>query len=227
MREISDEFLLNMAEVSASLVGLFIVGVFVYVETGINRGGRLRSVEAPYIRASAQIVIVVYAISIGLSLTLVALELIWSHLLLIVMSILLIAANVDTVRHVRRLSRIYRSPMLLTTEIIGTIGTVLAVTLPWILGGLEPSREDMTWTILLAFATGFIGIWAMVLTAFDIGGRAPDAPVSDSASVDAASPRPVVQPTAVPDEGAIPSEAAVQDEELVDGVATERGETPR
>ena len=118
--------------------------------------------------------ILVYAIVIGLSLTLVALELIWSRVLLVVFSILLIAANVETVRDVRRLTRAYRSPMLLATEVLGTVGTLLGITLPWILGGLEPGREDITWTILLAFATGFIGIWAMVLTAFDIGGRAPD-----------------------------------------------------
>jgi hypothetical protein len=33
MREVSDAFLLNVAEVSATLIGLFLVGVFFYVET--------------------------------------------------------------------------------------------------------------------------------------------------------------------------------------------------
>jgi hypothetical protein len=37
MREVSDEFLLNMAEVSATLIGLFFVGVFFYVEIGFRR----------------------------------------------------------------------------------------------------------------------------------------------------------------------------------------------
>ena len=224
MLEISDAFLLNMAEVSASLVGLFIVGVFVYVETGINRGGRLRSVEAPYIRASAQIVILVYAIAIGLSLTLVALEIIWSRVLLVVLSVLLIAANVDTLRGVRRLTRSYRSPMLLATETLGTFGTVLGITLPWILGGLEPGREDITWMILLAFATGFIGIWAMVLTAFDIGGRAPEVPeltVTETATTAAASPPPAAPPSVALEEAAVPAE------DPAEGIATEREETPR
>jgi hypothetical protein len=174
MREISDAFLLNMAEISASLVGLFLVGVFVYIETGILRNSRLRDLEAPYIRSSAQIVIIVYAIAIGLSLTLVAMEPIWSRLLLVMLSVLLIVANVDTVRRVTRLSRAKASPVLIATEIIGTIFTIVAVTLPWILGGLEPTREDLTWTILLAFVSGFIGIWAMVLSAFDIGMRAAE-----------------------------------------------------
>jgi hypothetical protein len=178
MREISDAFLLNMAEVSASLVGLFLVGVFVYLETGILRNSRLRELEAPYIRSSAQIVIIVYAMAIGLSLTLVSLELIWSRILLLVLSVLLVAANVDTVRRVTRLARSNASPTLLVTEVVGTLLTILGITVPWILGGLEPSREDLTWSILLAFAAGFISIWAMVLTAFDIGGRAPEADVA-------------------------------------------------
>ena len=224
MREISDDFLLNMAEVSASLVGLFIVGVFVYIETGINRGGPLRSVEAPYIRSSAQIVILVYAIAIGLSLSLVALELVWSRLLLVVFSLLLVAANVDTVRRVSRLARRRGSAMLITTEVVGTVATVLGITLPWILGGLEPSREDITWTILLAFACGFIGIWAMVLTAFDIGGREPGhAPVTESAPADTA-PGSEVELPGVAEDGAVGPEAAEQHEDLADAVVAERGE---
>lgn len=184
MREISDGFLLGIAEVSAALVGLFLVGVFVYLETFIQRDAERSSAEAPYIRSSTQIVIILYAFPIGLSLTLVAMEPIWSRLLLVVLSVLLIAANVDTVRRVSRLAQASSAPMLVATEIVGTIGVILLVTLPWILGGLEPSREDLTWSILLAFATGFIGIWAMVLTAFDVGGRAPILAPDDSAAVD-------------------------------------------
>jgi hypothetical protein len=37
MREVSDAFLLNVAEVSATLIGLFLIGVFFYVETGFRR----------------------------------------------------------------------------------------------------------------------------------------------------------------------------------------------
>jgi hypothetical protein len=37
VRQVSDGFLLNMAEVSGALVGLFLVGVFFFVETGLGR----------------------------------------------------------------------------------------------------------------------------------------------------------------------------------------------
>ena len=37
MRQVSDAFLLNMAEVSGTLIGLFLVGVFFYVDSGFRR----------------------------------------------------------------------------------------------------------------------------------------------------------------------------------------------
>lgn len=37
MRPVTNGFLLNMAEVSASLIGLFLVGVVFYVESGFRR----------------------------------------------------------------------------------------------------------------------------------------------------------------------------------------------
>jgi hypothetical protein len=57
MLPINDDFLLHIAEVAASLVGLLIVGVFLYIETGVLRGARLRSVELPCIRATSFIAI--------------------------------------------------------------------------------------------------------------------------------------------------------------------------
>ena len=52
MRENSDAFLLNMAEVSAALVGLFLVGVFFYVESGFCRSNDAGDVVEPYFRAT-------------------------------------------------------------------------------------------------------------------------------------------------------------------------------
>lgn len=40
MRQVSDAFLLSMAEVSAGLIGLFLVGMFFYVETGFASSAR-------------------------------------------------------------------------------------------------------------------------------------------------------------------------------------------
>lgn len=46
MRPVSNAFLLNMAEVSATLIGLFLVGVFFYVEAGFRRLDRACRVRA-------------------------------------------------------------------------------------------------------------------------------------------------------------------------------------
>src|SRR5215207_11140956 len=65
MREVSDAFLLNMAEVSAALIGLFMVGVFFFVDTGFRRLDQARGIVEPYFRASTRIVLVLYALPPG------------------------------------------------------------------------------------------------------------------------------------------------------------------
>ena len=166
MLPVSDEFLLNMAEVSASLIGLFLVGVFFYVETGFRR---LRGREAiePYMRAGTRIVLVLFAIPLGLSLTLVVLEPVWNRVIFLVLSIMLVVANIDTATRIRAVPKYTRSTALFVNEIAGTVGVVVLVVIPWILGGLRPTRQDLTWAILLAFAAGFLSISALVLSVFD------------------------------------------------------------
>jgi hypothetical protein len=55
VRQVSDAFLLNMAEVSSTLIGRFLVGVFFYVETGLRRSGRARRVFEPFLKAGTRI----------------------------------------------------------------------------------------------------------------------------------------------------------------------------
>jgi hypothetical protein len=174
MRDISDAFLLQMAEISAGLFGLFLIGIFFYIETG-DRGSEHAAeaeVVEPYFRASTRIVLVLYAIPIGLSLALVAMEPIWSRVLLVVLSLVLVAANVETATRVRPVARITRATTLVVTEVLGSVGVLAIVTLPWLLGGLHPVREDLTWAILISFATGFLSVYATVMSAFDLA-RSP------------------------------------------------------
>ena len=195
MREVSDDFLLNIAEVSSALVGLFLVGVFFYMETVTRRPAVVRRVEAPYIKASTQIVLILYAIPIGLSLSLVVLEPIWSRLLFIVLSILLVAANIDTITRLRRMVSNIGSRLLVATEIVGSIGVVVLVLVPWILGGLEPSRGDLTWAILISFGTGFLSVCAIVLTAFDFVTSDLEPEEPEKPAPEPSAPKPVDAPT--------------------------------
>jgi len=168
MQKVTDAFLLNMAEVSAGLIGLFLVGVFFYVETGFRRLGEERDVFEDYFRASTRIVMILFAIPLMLSLTLVALEETWSTVLFALLCVALVAANVDTAGQIRDVQRVTGSSTLFINEIAGTVGVVILIATPWILGGLDPSREDLTWAILLSFITAFVSVLALVMSVFDV-----------------------------------------------------------
>jgi hypothetical protein len=166
VRQVSDDFLLNMAEVTATLIGLFLVGVFFYADS-LQRGDRAQTISRAYLRSGTRITLIVLAIPLGVSLSLVALEPAWSRTLFAVLSVVLLAANVDSILHLRGV----RSVALVVNELVATAMTVALVTIPWILGGLEPTREDLTWSILLAFAAGLLSITAIVMSVFDVPSR--------------------------------------------------------
>ena len=168
MRSVSDAFLLNMAEVSATLLGLFLVGMFFYVETGFQRLPG-REMMKPYFRAGTRIVLVLFALPLGLSLTLVVLSLNWNRVLFALLCVALIAANVDTLRRLRPFARGGPSPALVVNELVGTAAVAALVVIPWALGGLHPTREDLTWSLLLSFAAGFLSVGSIVLSVFDAG----------------------------------------------------------
>jgi hypothetical protein len=167
MQEVSDDFLLNVAEVSATLIGLFLVGVFFYVETGFRRLGDAREAFEPYFRSGTRIVLVLYALPLFLSLTLVVLSPNWNRVLFLFLSVMLVAANVDSAVRVRGIARRTGSNVLLLNEVLGTIAVAALVVVPWALGGLHPTREDLTWAILISFGAGFLSVSALVLSVFD------------------------------------------------------------
>lgn len=133
-RQVSDSFLLNMAEVSGALVGLFLVGVFFFLEVSGGKIGQVSRSSGTYLRASTRIVLVLFAISLLLSLTLVVLEPVWNKLPFALLSLMLIAANLDTAIRIRAVARVSRSTALLVNEIVGTAVVLVIVVIPWILG---------------------------------------------------------------------------------------------
>lgn len=169
MRPISDEFLLNMAEISAALVGLFLVGMLFFIDIGFRRVTHHREDVEHYFRSSTRIVLVIFAIPLFLSLSLVALDLVWSRVLFVVLSLLLIAANLDSAIRIRPIARSYDMLELSVNEVLGTILVLILLALPWLLGGFTPTREHLTWAILIAFLIGFLSISAVVLSAFHLG----------------------------------------------------------
>jgi hypothetical protein len=167
MQEVSDAFLLTIAEVSATLLGLFVVGVFFYVDRGYRQLSESHDVAA-YIRAGTRIVLVLYAIPLGLSLTLIVLEPIWTRLLFALLSLVLVAANLDTAVRIRPFVKVVGSPSFSLNEVGGTVGVLALVVIPWLLGGFHPSREDFTWAIFLSLLVGFFSTSTVLLSVFDI-----------------------------------------------------------
>ena len=168
MQPVSDSFLFLMAEISSGLVGLFLIGVFFFIQSGFRRVAHGGDVAEFTIREGTRIVLLLFAIPIFVSLSLVALNPGWTKVLFVVLSLGLIAVNIDFVVRVRTIGWSDLVLPLSITGVLGTIGSLLLVTLPWILGGFNPTREDFTWAILVAFLIGFISIGALVLAAFDL-----------------------------------------------------------
>jgi hypothetical protein len=168
VRQVSDALLLILAEVSATLIGLLLVGVFFYVETGLRRLGRAREVATSYLRAGTRIVLVLYAMTLALSLSLVILEPVWSRVLFAVLSLLLLAANIETSVRIRSVVRLTRSTAVLVNDVVSSAGILALVVIPWVLGGLHPTRQELTWAILLSLTTGFLCTCTLVLSVFDI-----------------------------------------------------------
>jgi hypothetical protein len=107
---------------------------------------------------------------LGLSLSLVALEPVWSRALFALLSLLLLAANLDTAARVRAVARVTGSTAPLVNELVGTAAVLVIIALPWVLGGLHPISEDLARAILLALAAGFASISALVLFVLDVAG---------------------------------------------------------
>lgn len=168
MNPISDDFLIAIAETSAALIGLFLVGMIFYIQTGFDRPERSRSVVEPYFRAATLITFISFAIPLGVSLTLVAGPIVWSRLLYMALVVGLIVVNFTTVRTVRECVRATGLRLLVMMEVVGTAVVVLMVILPLATGGLSPEREDLVPAILLSLGIGFLSTCVLVLTLFDI-----------------------------------------------------------
>lgn len=168
MDPVSDGFLLIVAEVSAALTGLFLVGMIFYIQSGYESNERSREAVEPYFRAATTITFIAYAIPLGVSLTLVALPIVWSRLLFLLLVVTLVVANFGTVASVRAVMRVTGLRLLVMMEIVGTAVVVLMVVLPLATGGLSPGREDLVPPILLSLGVAFLSTVVLVLTLFDI-----------------------------------------------------------
>jgi hypothetical protein len=169
MRPVSDSFLFHTAEISATLTGLFLVGVFFYVDSGLRRSVFGGSAVDAYMRAGTRIVLIVYTIPLVVSLVLASLDPIWARLSFAALCLALLLANVDTARRIRAVARATSSLALVVNEAVSTAAVLALVCLPWVLGGWQPTAEHFVPTLLLALGAGFLSTCALVMAVFDLG----------------------------------------------------------
>ncbi len=168
MDPVPDDVLTTLAGISASLIGLFLVGMILYIQDGFDRTERTRGVVEPYFRAATLITFVSLAIPLGVSLTLLVLPIGWSRLLYAALIVGLILTNLSTINAVRTCVRATGLHLLWGMEVIGTILVAAMAIAPLLTGGLSPGREDLVPGLLLSLAIGFLSTCVLVLTLFDI-----------------------------------------------------------
>jgi hypothetical protein len=170
MLPVSDALLLEVAGISASLLGFFVVGVFFYVQRGMFPGAADQAQR--YLQTATRTVIVLYGMVLFLSLGLVALETPRVRLMYAVVSVLLAWSVFRTGVAIRTLHAV------LDVRVMSPIGMWLAaaaiVGAPW-LGGTEPTRENLTGAIALIGVFAFVSSASLVLSAFEISRLEADA----------------------------------------------------
>lgn len=164
MKPVSDAFLLQFAGIAASLLGFLVVGVFFYVQRGMFP--RAAQVAQQYMQAAARTVIVLYGMTLGVSLGLVVLEPSWAALLYLCLSLVLLWSVIRTSVAIDRLHEALELRVM--PQVPMWLAAVASLSGPWVMGGIDPSREQLTAAVLFLGVLAFASSASLVLSTFDI-----------------------------------------------------------
>jgi hypothetical protein len=176
MGNVSDPFLLEIAGISASLLGFFVVGVFFYVERSIFP--QAADAAHGYLKAAVRSVIYLYGMAVLVSLGLVVFSSEFVSVLYILLSAGLVWSAAHTNVATRRLQRAVGVRVLSHT--FTWFATIAILGLPWALGGLAPSRPHFTWGLILVGVFAFTTTVSFLLSAFDLTALEASAEVAPS-----------------------------------------------
>ena len=164
MNSVSDAFLLEVAGIAASLLGFFVVGVFFFVQRGMFPKAAEHAQR--YMQAATGSIIVLYGMILALSLALVAVPTSWVAVMYLGFSALLlwsVARTNSAIRHLHRALGIrLMSPLAMWSATAAIAGV------PWVLGGVAPTRAHLAWAIGVIGVFAFTSSASLVLSAFDI-----------------------------------------------------------
>jgi hypothetical protein len=175
--DVTNEFLLGLAGIAATLVGTFIVAVFFYLDSALHRSrGAAGSTPDQYMRAGARWVLIAYSLPLFVALALAGAEPVWAAVTFLVFAAALVVASVDTTRRIVKKGATRKSHALAANEICTSLGVVAVTVLPWILGGWIPSPSDFVPSLLLALAIGFTSTAVVIMSVFDADSTPAPAP---------------------------------------------------
>jgi hypothetical protein len=167
LRPIPDALLLTTAQIAATLIGLLLVAVFFYLETGFRRLSTVGPEALPFLKATAQLIVLQYSMVLGLSLGLVALQPLWVTLLFLALSLGIVVGLVDWTRWGRALSSDLRRAVRIRPLLAWPI-VLIPLALPFVLGGWEPDRDALSTSLFLEGAVAFGNTVSLLLLAFDL-----------------------------------------------------------
>lgn len=176
----ADSLLLEIAGISASLLGFFVVGVFFYVERSIFPQAADESRR--YFKAAVRSVIYLYGMATLLSLGLVALSPEYASALYLLLSAGLVWSVAHTNAATMRLQRAVGVRVLSHT--FTWVATALILGLPWFVGGFAPSRPDFTWGLVFVGVFAFTSTASFVLSAFDLSALEASSSLGQNSNAD-------------------------------------------
>lgn len=162
----SEDFLLALATIAATLIGLLMLGGFFYLETGMSRVAAFEGHALPFLRTTIKLTVALYVFVLGCSLGLAVLDPTWMRVLFAALAIVLVAALVDwNLRYVALAGvvQLPRSSPWITWPIV-----VALLVWPWAIGGWSPDRGAYTAAALLAGGLGLVSTVGLLLTTFDL-----------------------------------------------------------
>lgn len=167
VESVPDALLLTTAEIAATLIGLLLVAVFFYLETGFRRLKTVGPEAQPFLKATAQLIVLQYSMVLGLSLGLVALQALWVTLLFLALSLGIVVGLIDWTRWGRALSSDLRRAVRIRPLLAWPI-VLIPLALLFALGGWEPDRDALSTSLFLEGAVAFANTVSLLLLAFDL-----------------------------------------------------------
>lgn len=165
LKPISDEVLLTLAEIAATLLGLLLVAAFFYLETGLRRVA-LGPQGKRFLRATTKLIVVLYSMVLALAVALVVMEGPWVTVVFAVLSAAVLSALIEWAFRARDLRRVIRvrgvHPILAWPMVL------VPLALPWVADGWRLGTEALTWALLLGGVVAFVNTVGLLLVAFDL-----------------------------------------------------------